>query len=106
MGWRDRVEEKNKNKVANKKVDVGASASTPPPTPKKKTTSWKERVAKKQKSPVTPIKPVKEVEPQPEINNKYNFDHSKTYLVVSGKIKEISSKSKYLLDMLIIEEEN
>ena len=83
---------------------MGASASTSPP--KNKTTSWEERVAEEQKPPVTPIKPVKGVESQSEINNKYNFDHSKTYLVVGGKIKEISSKSKYLLDMLIIEEEN
>lgn len=40
------------------------------------------------------------------INNDYRFDEKKTYLVVGGKVKEISSKSKYLLDMLIIEEEN
>ena len=40
------------------------------------------------------------------INNDYRFDPNKTYLVVGGKVKEISSKSKYLLDMLIIEEEN
>ena len=41
-----------------------------------------------------------------DINNDYRFDENKTYLVVGGKVKEISSKSKYLLDMLIIEEEN
>ena len=41
-----------------------------------------------------------------DINNDYRFDKNKTYLVVGGKVKEISSKSKYLLDMLIIEEEN
>ena len=40
------------------------------------------------------------------INNDYKFDKNKTYLVVGGKVKEISPKSKYLLDMLIIEEEN
>lgn len=41
-----------------------------------------------------------------DINKKeYNFDPNKTYLVCAGKVKEISSKSKYLLDMLIIEEE-
>ena len=39
------------------------------------------------------------------INNGYRFDPQKTYLVVGGKVKEISSKSKYLLDMLIIKEE-
>ena len=39
------------------------------------------------------------------INNDYRFDPQKTYLVVGGKVKEISSKSKYILDMLIIEEE-
>lgn len=41
-----------------------------------------------------------------QINNNYNFDPNKTYLVVGGKVKEIGSKSKYLLDMLIIKEEN
>lgn len=40
-----------------------------------------------------------------DINNDYRFDKNKTYLVVGGKVKEISTKSKYLLDMLIIEEE-
>lgn len=34
-----------------------------------------------------------------------NLDPNKTYLVVNGKAKEISPKSKYLLDMLIIEDE-
>ena len=52
----------------------------------------------------TPIeKPVQEkinIEQQPY------FDPNKTYLVVNGKAKEVSNKSKYLLDMLIIEEEN
>jgi len=37
--------------------------------------------------------------------DKYNFDNDKVYLVVNGKAKEISPKSKYMLDMLIIEEE-
>jgi len=37
--------------------------------------------------------------------DKYNFDASKVYLVVNGKVKEVSPKSKYMLDMLIIEEE-
>jgi hypothetical protein len=36
--------------------------------------------------------------------NKYYFDPNKTYLVVNGKPKVISSKSKYMLDMLIIED--
>jgi copper chaperone CopZ len=64
-------------------------------------------------------KQIREVEPQqeevdpvevsvesdvPEIINKYEFDPKKTYIIVNGKAKEISSKSKYLLDMLIIEE--
>lgn len=53
-------------------------------------------------------KPVveKKVDITPEINNNYNFDPNKTYLVVGGKVKEIGSKSKYLLDMLIIKEED
>ena len=52
-------------------------------------------------------KPVeKKVDITSEINNNYNFDPNKTYLVVGGKVKEIGSKSKYLLDMLIIKEED
>lgn len=45
---------------------------------------------------------------QEKINNKqqFYFDPNKTYLVVNGKPKEVSNKSKYMLDMLIIEEEN
>lgn len=50
-------------------------------------------------------KPEKKIQPEEVINNNNRFDPNKTYLVVGGKIKEISSKSKYLLDMLIIEEE-
>lgn len=49
--------------------------------------------------------PTQDVQEQEVINNSNVFDPKKTYLVVGGKIKEISSKSKYLLDMLIIEEE-
>jgi hypothetical protein len=37
--------------------------------------------------------------------NTYKFDPTKTYLVVNGKVKEIGTKSKYILDMLIIEED-
>jgi len=40
------------------------------------------------------------------INNTTEFDVNKTYLVVNGKAKEISNKSKYLLDMLIINQED
>lgn len=45
------------------------------------------------------------------INKEYSVDLSRlnpneTYLVHKGQIKLISKKSKYLLDMLIIEEEN
>ena len=58
-----------------------------------------------QPAPVPKPKPVKEVQKEEVINNNNNFDPKKTYLVVGGKIKEISSKSKYLLDMLIIEED-
>jgi len=45
---------------------------------------------------------------QEAINKKqqFYFDPNKTYLVVNGKPKEVSNKSKYMLDMLIIEEEN
>lgn len=38
----------------------------------------------------------------PIVINNITIDKNKTYLVVNGKLKEISPKSKYLLDMLII----
>lgn len=44
-------------------------------------------------------------EKQIEYIDKYNFDNDKVYLVVNGKAKQVSPKSKYMLDMLIIEEE-
>ena len=78
--------------------------------------SWRQKI--KTKRPQQPIvevveKPIveetvveKKVDITPEINNNYNFDPNKTYLVVGGKVKEIGSKSKYLLDMLIIKEED
>jgi hypothetical protein len=89
MGWRDQIVEKGRETVSNNRVDLGINTKKPnKPAPEPQ-----------------PEKPV-EAKTQPEINNKYNFDRNKTYLVVGGKIKEISSKSKYLLDMLIIEEEN
>lgn len=53
-----------------------------------------------------PIQKKKITEKNNDINNDYRFDPNKTYLVVGGKVKQISTKSKYLLDMLIIEEEN
>jgi len=56
----------------------------------------------KQREKVNPFRKKKDK----DINNDYKFDKNKTYLVVGGKVKEISPKSKYLLDMLIIEEEN
>jgi hypothetical protein len=56
----------------------------------------------KQKKKINPFRK----ERKKDINNDYQFDKNKTYLVVGGKVKEISPKSKYLLDMLIIEEEN
>jgi len=49
--------------------------------------------------------PASEKAQEAEIN-KYSFDKEKTYLVINGKVKEISSKSKYILDMLIIREED
>ena len=52
------------------------------------------------------VNPFREQEKANDINNEYRFDPQKTYLVVGGKVKEISTKSKYLLDMLIIKEEN
>jgi len=57
-------------------------------------------------APARPKKNSFQKERPKDINNDYRFDKNKTYLVVGGKVKEISSKSKYLLDMLIIEEEN
>ena len=58
--------------------------------------------------PVESIVPEKK-KSESKISNDINttvFDSKKTYLVVNGKAKEISQKSKYLLDMLIIEEDN
>lgn len=55
--------------------------------------------------PKKKINPFRKREKVNDINNEYRFDPQKTYLVVGGKVKEISSKSKYLLDMLIIKEE-
>lgn len=59
------------------------------------------------------VQPAVQVQPKTEelINKDYNTDLSRldpneTYLVHKGHIKLISKKSKYLLDMLIIEEEN
>lgn len=63
----------------------------PAPTPKP--------IPKKRKNPF-------QKEKNNDINNDYIFDKNKTYLVVGGKVKEISTKSKYILDMLIIEKEN
>ena len=62
--------------------------------------SWRDEVKKISDSETT-LEKVQE----PEIN-KYNFEKEKTYLVINGKVKEISSKSKYILDMLIIREED
>lgn len=73
------------NQKGQKKQEV---KPTPAPSKHKKTTNPFRKERKK------------------DINNDYQFDKNKTYLVVGGKVKEISPKSKYLLDMLIIEEEN
>ena len=62
--------------------------------------------AKESPAPVQPKRNPFRKEKLKDINNDYRFDKNKTYLVVGGKVKEISSKSKYLLDMLIIKEEN
>jgi hypothetical protein len=51
-------------------------------------------------SPSPPVE--QEIKTEGSINN-FEFDPQKTYLVINGKPKEISNKSKYLLDMLIIE---
>jgi len=68
------------------------------PKPKEKIDSLKD-IRKKKKTEPKP-EPTVEEKVEPEVV----FDPSKTYLVVGGKAKEISSKSKYLLDMLVIEE--
>lgn len=87
----------NKQKVSAYDLPVKSEEKVVEPAPPKaevKHNSLKD-LRKKQK-PETPK----------DINKKeYNFDPNKTYLVYAGKVKEISSKSKYLLDMLIIEEE-
>ena len=60
---------------------------------KKKAPSWRKPEQEKPKK-------------NANINNTPEFDVNKTYLVVNGKAKEISNKSKYLLDMLIINQED
>ena len=85
MNWRNKL-----------KTKASRTVETPPEEPPE--------IKKVEK----PAKKVEEVKPDPEpnINKEYDFDPAKTYLVVGGKVKQISSKSKYLLDMLIIKEEN
>jgi hypothetical protein len=62
-------------------------------------------VPESESTPEPIVEPIVETKESNNINT-YEFDSKKTYLVVNGKAKEISSKSKYLLDMLIIEQEN
>jgi len=77
MGWRDKVVEKN-HEVVSPPVSLVSS---------KRKDTWRDEIRETR-------------------SDKYAFDVKKTYLVVNGKIKEIGSKSKYLLDMLIIKKED
>jgi hypothetical protein len=90
----------NKKRVSAYDLPVKESVEPTPveskPKPKEKIDSLRDIRKKKKPEP----KPVVEEKSEPELV----FDPSKTYLVVNGKVKEISSKSKYLLDMLVIEE--
>lgn len=78
---------KGQQKVKNEEQAKPTPAPQPKPVPKKRKNPFQKEKDK-------------------DINNGYRFDPNKTYLVVGGKVKQISTKSKYLLDMLIIEEEN
>ena len=60
---------------------------------------------KKEKEVPSIVEPVTKTETPKSKEYKYNFDKEKVYLVINGKVKEISKKSKYLVDMLIIEED-
>lgn len=106
MNWRTKIITRGESKVQETVPDS--------PAPPK---NWREKVIVKKKPKVAEPVVLEEPEPvveekvqeepvQENINKGYDFDPAKTYLVVGGKVKQISSKSKYLLDMLIIKEEN
>lgn len=109
MNWRDKIKVKGQKTTAPKNLNL--IIEKPDRTPHQK---WKREIEpapvveeKKEQNKVEPTKPVQKekTDKKNDINN-YYFDPNKTYLVVGGKIKEIGNKSKYLLDMLIIKEEN
>ena len=90
----------NKQKVSAYDLPVKSEEKVvepaPPKPPKAEVKHNSLKDLRKKQKPETPK----------DINKKeYNFDPNKTYLVCAGKVKEVSLKSKYLLDMLIIEEE-
>lgn len=85
---------------------------------KKEVISWKNLRDRINNKSVTTIKKRKKVEQNTSdeketktvdtinTDNEYNFDKNKSYLVINGKAREIGRKSKYLLDMLIIDKED
>lgn len=99
----------NKQKVSAYDLPVKSEEKVVEPAPPKaevKHNSLRDLRKKQKAEPQKNDIKKKEPETPKDINKKeYNFDPNKTYLVCAGKVKEISSKSKYLLDMLIIEEE-
>lgn len=102
----------NKQKVSAYDLPVKSEEKVVEPAPPKppkaevKHNSLKDLRKKQKAEPQKNDIKKKEPETPKDINKKeYNFDPNKTYLVCAGKVKEVSLKSKYLLDMLIIEEE-
>jgi hypothetical protein len=94
MSWRDKIQTKT-GKSVSKNQNLALEKVAP----------VKKKPRKSLKEIIQVESPEEKIQPEEVINNNNRFDPNKTYLVVGGKIKEISSKSKYLLDMLIIEEE-
>src|SRR6056300_1528699 len=95
--WKDRPKADRSSRPKQKSVPVEKPAKV-----EKKGSSWKN---KKLSAETLTKKPVEKTEKKIDINKEYDFDKNKTYLVVNGKAKEISKKSRYLLDMLIINQE-
>lgn len=113
MSWRDKIKVKGQKTTAPRDLNLVVEK---PERDRPSRRKWKRSVEREstpiveekiEEKKIEPPKPVQKEETVEKNNiNNYNFDPNKTYLVVGGKVKEIGNKSKYLLDMLIIKEEN
>ena len=103
--WKDRPRADKTSRPKKKSVPAKKVAEVP-----RKGSSWRNKksvVETKKATEVVETKKITEVvAEETDINKEYDFDKNKTYLVVNGKAKEISKKSRYLLDMLIINQED